>query len=112
MLGLVKVRHRLKARSLCQVALEAVGPPVVLAGQDGSIAAALGDDRKSAVTADVMKGVDLAVTIHDQEEGEAGFCEGDVVTSLLESDFVCEEDPFSRKDGSAFKLVHGGGAVP
>lgn len=112
MLGFIEVGDRFKAGRFGEVPLEAVGPSVVFAGEDGGGSLAVRHDGVCAVAADVVEAVDGAVAVADEEEGEVGYVEGEVVACFGEAGGIGEQHPALGEDGTTLELVHGFGAVP
>jgi len=71
-LRLVEAINLLVARGFGELAVETVGPAVVLAGEDAGCAGFLGDDGESTVPADVVEGIDIALAVFDKDEWVTG----------------------------------------
>lgn len=106
-LCLVEGGNSVEAWGFCQVAFEPVAPAVVFAVERAGLTGLLLDDRVSAVPADVVETVDVALLVENKKEGEAGVIKGYVFASCRKTEFVRYEYPFPREDCAAFKVVKG-----
>ena len=64
------------------------------------------------MTADVVEAIDVSLPVLAKDYIEACDIVAQPVTSLLKSNFVCDELPFPGEDGSSFQLVEFGRRVP
>lgn len=112
LLRLVKALNSIETRSLGKLAIESIAPAVILATEYIGRTALSLYNRESSVATDVVKAVDLALAIFDQEERVARDVEFLKVAGLWESDGMCEEHPFAGEDCSTFELVETLGPVP
>lgn len=111
-LRLVEPIKFLVARRLGQLAVESVRPTMVLASENLGRALISRYDWKCPMSANIVEGIDLPLTISSKHELEASDLELEPVSRLAESDLMGDELPFPREDGPSFELVHLLGRVP
>ena len=58
------------------------------------------------MSTDVVKAIDVAISIFDQNELEVGNIITQVVTGLFESHTVCYDHPFPGEYSSSLELIH------
>lgn len=112
MLALIETLDRVEPRRLGKVPLEAVRPAMVFATQAAGRATTFLNDGVCPVATDIVEGVDVPTAVPDDEEGEISIGEGNETAGILEAKAMRDENPFLRKDGTAFQLIHGRRAVP
>lgn len=66
---------------------------MILAGQDLEVPLVFGDDRKSPMPADIVKGSDHALSVTDDKETISCLMKSKEVSILKESQFVRDQQP-------------------
>lgn len=85
---------------------------MILACQYTRLARVFEDEREGTMPAYIQEGINVALSVLDDEEWIAGDLIADVMTWLLELEAVGDEDPRLREDGPAFELIEGGLPIP
>ena len=92
-LGLVKIWQILIARGFGKLAIEAIGPTMVEASKDFSIALGFGHHWERSVSANIVECIDVAFPVFTQHKLEVGYFIAQIVARFLESEFVGGEQP-------------------
>lgn len=70
------------------------------------------NERKGSVATDVEQGIDIALSVLDDNEGVASDVVGDIVSGLFKLQAVRHEHPRLAEDGSSLELVEYGLPIP
>ena len=111
-LGLVEAIEVLVTRSLCEIAVQAIGPSVILARKHEAVSLLLCDDGEGTVSADVVERMNAPFSVLDDNELVAGQVIPDPVSRVGDSGFVGREEPLPGEDGTSLQLVHSLRRVP
>lgn len=79
---------------------------MVLAGEHEAVALFFCDNGECAVSADIVEGVDLPLSVLDDDELKASDLIAEPVPWLGEPEAVCCEKPLLGEDCSTLELVH------
>ena len=85
---------------------------MVFAAQYTSCSALRFDDGICSMAANIMKAIDVAVTVLDKEKRQSSDFEGMIVSRFGKTQRVSDEKPSFVKNGTLFKLVQFRRAVP
>lgn len=64
------------------------------------------------MSADVVMGPDLPLSVSDDEEGEACLSDAHIVAFFGKPCGMSSNKPSLGEDGASFQLIHGIGAIP
>lgn len=84
MLTPVETFNCVEAGSFREIPFETIGPTVIFAAQNAGRTALFLNDWVRTVPADIVKAVDLAAAVTDEEKGIIGVCERDKLPRLGE----------------------------
>jgi hypothetical protein len=104
-MGLVKAFHVLIPRCFGKLAIETIGPAMVLTGKNLRVALFLSDNWEGSVSANVVETFDISLSVSTEEELEAGFLESYPVTGVGESQPVRDENPSPGEYRPPLKLI-------
>lgn len=105
LLCLVEPFNSIKAGRFREFAVQSIAPTVVLATEDTGCTTLRLYYRECSVSTNVVKAVDLAFAVFDQEERVSGYVELLKVAGLDEPESVGEKHPISREYRSSLELI-------
>src|SRR6185295_17651011 len=97
---------------LAEIALIVIDPAVIKAPQDTRLAAALAQDLRGAVAADIVKAAQGPVLAADDEDRPAGDILRVIRSWLAHARFMPEQQPFIEEDRLALGFIYGRVVVP
>lgn len=108
----VEALYLFVSRCFSQLAVQSIGPAMVLAGYDLYLPLRLSHKWESTVSTDVVKSTDQSLTIPANKKLEARLFKSDIIASSCESVFVCDHNPPLRENRSPLEMVDGIGPIP